>query len=112
MSTVPSPPPLRPLPTPPPLSEVRAARAAAHRLPAGLPLARLVLSACLVGAFAVIALAKLDYTYSQAPHRLVKVMVGMLGVGFMLIKPLIGLLVVPIAIPFLEWLPMLPLPGI
>jgi hypothetical protein len=72
----------------------------------------LVLFACLIGAFVVIALAKLDYTYSQAPHRLVKVMVGMFGVGFMLVKPLLGLLVVPVAIPFLEWLPKLPLPGI
>lgn len=112
MSSVPAPPPLSTPAVPASPSEVRAARAAAHRRPTGLGLAMLALFASLVGAFAVIALAKLDYSYSQAPHRLVKVLIGMTGVGFMLVKPLIGLLVVPIAIPFLEWLPKLPLPGI
>jgi O-antigen ligase len=92
-------------------SEVRAARAAARRRPSGLGPALLMLGACAASAAAVFLFAELDYSFGQAPHRLLKVVVGVTAMAAMALRPKIGLLLLPIAVPFLGWMPKLPLPG-
>lgn len=70
-----------------------------------------------VGGMAVVllvmaALIVLDYTFDQDPHRILKVAIGVAALGFILLVPKIGLLVLPVATPFLPWMPPTPLPGL
>ena len=98
-----------PAPGPAPVAEVRgAARRQARRVSAGLAAAfGTALALVLVVAFVV-----LDYRFGLEPHRLVKILLGVgLGVAAMLI-PRFGLFLLPVATPFLSWMPRIPVPGV
>ena len=91
------------------LDEVReAARLQARTLPIGL----VVLGATLLGVIAIALFTLLDYRFHQDPHRIVKLLLGLAGMGTIVAQPQIGLLVLPIATPFLGWMPRLPIPGV
>ncbi|MEO5616413.1 MAG: O-antigen ligase family protein [Candidatus Eisenbacteria bacterium] len=62
--------------------------------------------------FAVVIFAVLDYGFDQDPHRLFKLTLGAALLASILLKPRLGLFVVPLAAPFILWLPKLPLPGL
>lgn len=86
-------------------------REAARRQARGVPtalgaLVGTLLAVCLVAVFVI-----LDYRLNQAPHRLVKLVVGAGVIVTILMRPRIGLLVIPVVTPFLGWIPVLPVPG-
>ncbi|MBI1796799.1 MAG: O-antigen ligase family protein [Candidatus Eisenbacteria bacterium] len=58
----------------------------------------------------VAAVALLDYKFNQDAHRLFKLVLGLAGVGVMVTVPRFGLFLLPIAVPFLGWLPKIPVP--
>lgn len=91
-----------------PVAEARgAARRQAQRLSAGLAV---TLSTALALAL-VVAFVALDYRFSLQPHRLVKLLLGgALAVSIMLI-PRFGFFLLPVATPFLWWVPRIPVPG-
>jgi O-antigen ligase len=98
-----------PGPGPAPVAEVRgAARRQARRLSAGLAAGLGIVLALVL----VVAFVTLDYRFEQEPHRLVKILLGGgLGVSFLLI-PRFGLFLLPVATPFLSWMPRIPLRGV
>jgi len=63
-----------------------------------------------IGAMAMFAL--LDYGFGQDPHRLVKIALGAALLAGIVMKPRLGLFVVPLLTPFILWLPKLPIPGV
>ena len=65
-----------------------------------------------VAAFAVVILVMLDYRFGMAPHRLVKIGLGVGTFALILLRPKAGLYLLPVLTPFLPWLPPLRLPGI
>ena len=94
------------------IDEARRARAAARRqapaLSGALPaIAGSVLVLLLVGAIIL-----LDYTFDQDPHRILKVAAGIAALGFILLSPKFGLLLLPVVAPFLPWMPPTPVPGL
>ncbi len=92
-----------------PVAEARRrARLQARRLSAGLA-AALGMGAAL---FLVAVLVILDYRFGQQAHRLVKILLG-LGVGASIVLiPGFGLVLLPVAVPFLQWMPRIPVPGV
>lgn len=92
-----------------PIHEVRdAARRQAQSLPAGIPLALSMAIAVL----AIVVFVLLDYGFDQDPHRIVKVLLGAAVIAAILMRPRFGLFLLPIATPFLPWMPKLPIPGV
>lgn len=62
--------------------------------------------------FLVAVLVVLDYRFGQQAHRLVKILAGVgVGAGIVLF-PRFGLLMLPVAVPFLQWMPRIPVPGV
>jgi hypothetical protein len=53
----------------------------------------------------------LHYQFEQAQHRLIKILLGFMAVAIILTKPLVGLFLFPIGVPFLSLLPKIPVPG-
>jgi O-antigen ligase len=53
----------------------------------------------------------LHYQFEQAQHRLIKIVLGFGAVMIILMKPLFGLFLFPIGVPFLSMLPKIPVPG-
>ena len=92
-----------------PVAEARgAARRQARQWSAGLAA---VLGTVLALAL-VVAFVALDYRFGQEAHRLLKILLGGgLGVSIMLI-PRFGLFLLPLATPFLSWMPRIPVPGV
>jgi O-antigen ligase len=90
-------------------AEVREAarRAAGSARGAGAVITGIALTVFLMLAFIV-----LDYTFDQDPHRIFKVALGLLALGWIMVNPKIGLLVLPVAAPFLPWVPPAPIPGL
>ena len=84
-----------------------AARQAERWGGAGLAIAGVAVVAFLMFAFII-----LDYTLSQDPHRVLKVALGMLAIGGILSRPRFGLLLLPVLMPFLGWIPPTPIPGL
>jgi putative inorganic carbon (HCO3(-)) transporter len=103
---------MRPDHSVPGMAPVAAARGAARRqarqLSAGLAIAfGTSLALVLVVGFVV-----LDYRFSLAAHRLVKLVLGGgLAVSILLI-PRFGFFLLPVATPFLSWVPRIPVPGV
>lgn len=93
-------------------AELREAREAARRHARALPGPLVALLGGLLAALFVVAFVVLDYHFGQAQHRLVKILLGVTGVGLILTKPRFGLWLLPIVTPFLGWLPVLPVPGL
>lgn len=94
------------------LDEARRARAAARRQAPALAGALPVLGAMALAAFLVGAVLLLDYTFDQDPHRIFKVAIGIGAIGFILLNPRFGLLLLPVVAPFLPWMPPTPVPGL
>jgi O-antigen ligase len=96
-------------PGPAPIAEARgAARRQARQLSAGLAVAVGTALALVL----VVAFVALDYRFGQEPHRLVKILLGGgLGVSILMI-PRFGLFLLPLATPFLSWMPRIPVPGV
>lgn len=98
-----------PAPLPPEVAELQSnARRQARQLSGGLM--------ALVGAglaiLLVLIMVVLDYRLQQDTSRIVKILIGLGGLGFILIiKPRVGLFMLPIVTPFLPWLPKVPVPG-
>ncbi|MCC6349899.1 MAG: O-antigen ligase family protein [Candidatus Eisenbacteria bacterium] len=92
--------------------EAQRARGAARRQAPALARALPVLGAMALSALLVGALLVLDYTFDQDPHRIFKVSLGIAGLGFVLLNPKIGLLLLPVVAPFLPWIPPTPVPGL
>lgn len=76
-------------------------------------------SAALAGALGMalalammVAFVALDYGFDQDPHRLFKIVAGAAALAAIVMKPTIGLLLIPIATPFLPWMPRIPVPGL
>jgi O-antigen ligase len=67
----------------------------------------MVLAVVVIGAFIV-----LDYNFDQDPHRIVKILLGAALIGAIVLQPWIGLMVLPVATPFLSWMPRVPIPGV
>ncbi len=69
-----------------------------------------------LGALLALALAfvvfKLHYTYGQAPHRIVKMMIGVVLVMFAFFKPRLAIHAWLLAMPVGEWLPSSGIPGL
>ncbi len=94
---------------PTPLSEARgAAEEQARQLPVGL----VVVGGSLLALLAVVLFVILDYHFDQAPHRLVKILLGVSMLATIIMKPRIGLWLFVIATPFLAWMPQLGIPGV
>jgi O-antigen ligase len=90
-------------------SEIRAsARRGARSLSGGL----LALFAGAMALLVVVGFVLLDYKFDQDAHRLVKIMAGMAAGLFVVLQPYLGLWLLPVAVPFLDWLPELPVPGL
>jgi hypothetical protein len=105
MSLPPPGPGLGPLPV---VEARRAARLHAQRISAGLALVFGIGAALVL----VLAFVVLDYRMGLQAHRLVKILIGAGAGGGILIFPRVGLFLMPVAVPFLGWLPRLPLPGV
>lgn len=65
-----------------------------------------------IAAFSMALVIVLDYVLDQAEHRIFKVLAGLLALGAILSLPQFGLLLLPIATPFLPWIPPAPVPGL
>lgn len=55
---------------------------------------------------------KLHYTYAQAPHRIIKMLAGLIVMMFVVFKSRVSLYVWLLAIPIGEWLPATGIPGV
>lgn len=66
----------------------------------------------LLALFMMAAFVTLDYHFGQAPHRLVKIFVGVAVLVFIMIRPRVGLYLIPVITPFLPWIPVVRLPGV
>jgi hypothetical protein len=86
--------------------------AAARRPTESLPGAVMVVLAMVAAVVAVVLFVVLDYRFGQDPHRLIKILLGVTMFGTILVRPRVGLLLLPLLIPFLSWLPRVPVPGI
>jgi len=69
-----------------------------------------------LGAILAIAISflifKLHYTYGQAPHRIIKMLVGAVVLMVVVLRPRLSLYVWLLAIPIGEWLPATGIPGV
>lgn len=92
-----------------PLSEARgAAEEQARHLPVGL----VVVGGSLLALLAVVLFVILDYNFDQAPHRLVKILLGATTIVAIVMKPRLGLWLFPLATPFLSWIPATGIPAV
>ncbi|MBI1799876.1 MAG: O-antigen ligase family protein [Candidatus Eisenbacteria bacterium] len=97
--------------SPHPASSVHELRAAARRQARGFPMGLTLLASTGLAALSIAVFAVLDYRFHQDPHRIVKLMLGLSLVGAIVAMPMIGFTLMPIATPFLPWMPKLPIPG-
>lgn len=96
--------------SPPPIA--REIRAEAQRQARGLPSAMLLVGGTLVAVVGVAVIVLLDYQFGQAPHRLIKLLLGVTIMTWIVLQPRVGLLTIPVATPFLPWVPPIPVPGV
>src|SRR5262249_51986217 len=90
-------------------AEIRAAaRRQARAFPSGLAL----LFSMGIAVLAIALVVLLDYRFDQDPHRIVKLLVGAVLIGGIVVQPQVGLWLLPIATPYLGWMPKLPIPGV
>lgn len=87
-------------------------RASARRQARTLSGGAVALLAIGFAAILVIGFMVLDYRFNQYPHRLVKILIGATAGATILILPHLGLMVIPIANPFIPVLPLIPIPGL
>lgn len=97
---------------PSPLGGVAEARAAARAQARHASGALAAVLGTVLALGAVLALVALDYRFGQQAHRLVKILAGGAVGAVVLLLPRSGLFMLPVATPFLPWLPRLPVPGL
>src|SRR5262249_30878637 len=90
-------------------SQMRAnARRGARSLSGGL----IALLAGGIAVVIVVGFVLLDYQFNQRSDRLGKILGGLAAGLFVVLQPYLGLWLLPVAVPFLDWLPELPVPGL
>jgi O-antigen ligase len=96
-------------PSPVSIDEIRlTAKRQARTLSTGLVAAiAMTLALVVVGLFVM-----LDYRFGQDAHRLIKILLGVTFIGTIIVRPRIGLFMLPVLTPFLGWLPRIPIPGV
>jgi O-antigen ligase len=72
----------------------------------------LYVGAALVALLIAFAIFKLQYTYGQAPHRIIKMLAALVVFVVVFMKPRLALHVWLLAIPLGEWLPATGVPGV
>ncbi len=87
-------------------------RAAARRQGRDLTGVLAVVPGMVIAAIVMTCFIVLDYTFNQDSHRVVKVAAGIVGLGAIVSMPMFGLMLLPIATPFLSWVPPTPIPGL
>lgn len=97
---------LRPIPAPGPSLEQ------ALRGRPGFSTPVMVTIAALIALLGMGLMVMLDYNLRQDPHRLIKVVLGLLMVGAIALRPRVGLFALPVLTPFMSWLPRIPAPGL
>lgn len=92
-----------------PFEEMRlTAKRQARTLSTGLvAVVAMTLGVLVVGLFVL-----LDYRFAQDPHRLIKILLGFTFIATVFVRPRIGLFFLPVLMPFLAWLPRIPVPGV
>ena len=93
-------------------SAVEVVREAARRQARALSGGLMVVLGGVVAVGAMALFMVLDYRFDQAPHRLVKIMLGATAIALIILKPSFGLFLIPIAAPFMSLMPLLPIPGV
>jgi len=68
--------------------------------------------AAVVSVVVAYVIFKLHYTYGQAPHRIIKMMVGLVVLLVVTFRPKLSLYIWLLAIPIGEWLPATGIPGL
>lgn len=91
---------------------VRQVRAEARRQTSSMTAGLGLVFGLLVAVLGVAAIVVLDYGFGQAPHRLIKLLLGVVGMIWVLLQPRLGLFLIPVVTPFLPWVPVLPIPGL
>lgn len=72
----------------------------------------MVIVGVLVAGLFTAAVVALDYRFALAPHRVVKVALGVLAFALVAGIPRFGLLLMPCVYPYLGWIPSAHIPGI
>lgn len=97
------------VPATPSLEEAReVARAQSSRVSGGL----IAIGGAVLAVLGMAVFILMDYKLDQDPHRMIKVLVGAATMVTIALKPYFGLFVLPIATPFLPWMPPVPVPGV
>lgn len=99
-----------PRPTPP--VTAGQLRETARRQARGLPGQLVGIAAGVVALGMVFALALMDYRFDQEAHRLYKIAAGLALAIVLVLVPNYGVLLIPIAAPYVLWMPQLPVPGL
>jgi hypothetical protein len=94
---------------PSPITAVPGLRESARRQARGLSGGVMAVVGGAVALMVVVGLFVLDYFLAQAAHRLVKIVIGGALAATILIWPRMALFLLPMVIPFLEWMPKIPL---
>ena len=93
--------------TSPPIADVRTrARQQATTLSGGVVIVLGAAAALLL----VVAFIALDYGFNQDSHRLFKILAGVAVGGTILVKPRLGLFLLPVVVVFINWMPLIPVP--
>lgn len=87
-------------------------RAAARQQGRDLTGALAVVPGIFIAVVVMVCFIVLDYTFDQQSHRVVKVAAGIAAIAAIVSMPMFGLLLLPIATPFLSWVPPTPIPGL
>jgi hypothetical protein len=95
-----------------PQGSIHEVREAARRQARALPIGLFVVSAIGLAVLTIAIFVLLDYRFNQDPHRIVKLLAGLSGIAAILIRPMVGLTLLPVATPFLGWMPRIPIPGV
>src|SRR5262245_41747907 len=91
------------------LREIREASRRQARTLSGIGLAMVGVA---LTAITMVGIIVLDYHFHQPFHRVAKLLgAAALGLGVMML-PNVGLLVFPVILPFLAWIPPVPIPGV
>jgi hypothetical protein len=103
---------MSPAPSGPGLSPVTEARGAARRQARQISAGLAIALGTLLALVSVAGLVALDYRFNLAAHRLVKLLLGGgLAVSIAFI-PRFGFFLLPVATPFMSWMPRIPVPGV
>ncbi len=102
---------MTPAPRPLTAAELREVRDASRRQARAMSGIGLALIGVALTAFTMLVIIVLDYRFHQPFYRVAKVLAaGTLGL-FVMLTPMVGLFAFPIILPYLSWIPPIPVPG-